>query len=137
MLIAAISAIISEGLAKKTSWYKIIFNASQYALSVGLAGLAYQYVGGVVGFQNFIKYLLTVICALVYCLINLILVTIMITLDQGGKINTVWRIKLKGILPTYLAEAPICFLMAIVYVDVVIIGFHCFFIFVISGSSFF
>jgi len=47
MLISAISAIISEVLEKKTSWYKIIFNASQYALSVGVAGFTYQYIGGV------------------------------------------------------------------------------------------
>ena len=129
MLIIAISAIISELLDKKTSWYKIIFNASQYALSVGIAGLTYQYVGGVVGFQNFFKYFFpAAICAFVYCLINLILVTMVISLDQGDRIKDVWRINFKGILPTYLSEAPIGFLMAIVYVDVGIIGILLFFL---------
>jgi len=129
MLISAISAIISELLGKKTSWYKIIFNASQYALSVGIAGLTYQYVGGVVGFQNFFKYFFpAAICAFVYCLINLILVTMVISLDQGDRIKDVWRINFKGILPTYLSEAPIGFLMAIVYVDVGIIGILLFFL---------
>jgi putative nucleotidyltransferase with HDIG domain len=129
MLISAISAIISELLGKKTSWYKIIFNASQYALSVGIAGLTYQYVGGVVGFQNFFKYFFpAAICAFVYCLINLILVTMVISLDQGDRIKDVWRINFKGVLPTYLSEAPLGFLMAIVYVDVGIIGILLFFL---------
>jgi len=129
MLISAISAIISEVLEKKTSWYKIIFNASQYALSVGIAGLTYQYVGGVVGFQNFFKYFFpAALCAFAYCLVNLILVTIVISLDQGGRITAVWRINFKDILPTYLAEAPMGFLMAIVYVEVGIIGILLFFL---------
>ena len=129
MLISAISAIISEVLEKKTSWYKIIFNASQYALSVGMAGIAYQYVGGVVGFQNFFKYILAAtLCALVYCFINLILVTLVIFLDRGGRIATIWRINFKDILSSYLAEAPIGFLMAIVYVEVGIFGILLFFL---------
>jgi putative nucleotidyltransferase with HDIG domain len=106
-----------------------VFNASQYALSVGIAGLTYQYIGGVVGFQNFFKYFLpAALCAFSYCLINLILVTIVISLSQVGRITTVWRINFKGILPSYIAEAPLGFLMAIVYVDVGIIGILLFFL---------
>lgn len=129
MLISAISAIISEVLEKKTSWYKIIFNASQYALSIGVAGFVYQYVGGVVGFQNFFKFFFpAALCAFVYCLINLILVTMVISLDQRGGIATIWKINFKEILPSYLAEAPMGFLMAIVYVEVGIIGILLFFL---------
>ena len=129
MLISAISAIISEVLEKKNTWYKIIFNASQYALSVGIAGIAYQYVGGVVGFQDFFKYILpAALCAFVYCFINLILVTLVIFLDRGGRIATIWRINFKDILSSYLAEAPIGFLMAIVYVEVGIFGILLFFL---------
>jgi len=124
-----VSAIISEVLEKKTSWYKIIFNASQYALSVGIAGIAYQYAGGVVGFQDFFKYILpAALCASVYCFINLVLVTLVIFLHQGGRIATIWRINFKDILSSYLAEAPIGFLMAIVYVEVGIFGILLFFL---------
>ena len=129
MLITAISAIISESLEKKTSWYKIIFNASQYALSVGVAGLTYQYVGGVVGFQNFFKFALpAVLCALSYCVVNSTLVTMVISLSQETRITTVWRVNIKEMIPSYLAEAPIGFIMAIVYVDVGIIGILLFFL---------
>ena len=129
MLISAISAIISEALEKKTSWYKIIFNASQYALSVGVAGLTYQYVGGVVGFQNFFKFALpAVLCALSYCVVNSTLVTMVISLSQETRITTVWRLNIREMIPSYLAEAPIGFIMAIVYVDVGIIGILLFFL---------
>jgi len=129
MLISAISAIIHEVLEKKNSWYKIVFNASQYALSVGIAGLTYQYIGGVVGFQNFFKYFLpAALCAFSYCLINLILVTIVISLSQGGRITTVWRINFKGILPSYIAEAPLGFLMAVIYVQAGVLGILLFFL---------
>ena len=129
MLISAISAIISEVLEKKTSWYKIIFNTSQYALSVGVAGLTYQYVGGVVGFQNFFKFAFpAILCALTYCLVNSILVTIVISLAQDSKIITVWRLNIKEMIPSYLAEAPMGFIMAIVYVEVGIVGILLFFL---------
>ncbi len=129
MLISAMSAIISEALEKKTSWYKIIFNASQYALSVGVAGLTYQYIGGAVGFQNFFKFALpAALCALTYCVINSILVTMVISFSQETKITTIWRVNIKEMIPSYLAEAPMGFLMAIVYVEVGIIGILLFFL---------
>ena len=129
MLISAISAIISEVLEKKTSWYKIIFNASQYALSVGVAGFTYQYIGGVVGFQNFFKFALpAALCALTYCVINSILVAMVISLSRETRITTVWRLNMKEMIPSYLAEAPMGFLMAIVYVEVGIIGILLFFL---------
>ncbi len=129
MLISAISAIISEVLEKKTSWYKIIFNASQYALSVGVAGLTYQYVGGAVGFQNFFKFALpAALCALTYCLVNSFLVTMVISLSQETRITTVWRVNIQEMIPSYLAEATMGFLMAIVYVEVGIIGILLFFL---------
>jgi len=129
MLISAISAIISEVLGKKTSWYKIIFNTSQYALSVGVAGLTYQYVGGVVGFQNFFKFALpAALCALTYCVVNSIMVTLVISLSQETRITTVWRLNIKAMIPSYLSEAPMGFLMAIVYVEVGIVGILLFFL---------
>ena len=129
MLISAISAIISEVLEKKTSWYKIIFNASQYALSVGVAGLTYQYIGGVVGFQNFFKFALpAALCALTYCVINSTLVAIVISFAKQVKLTMVWRLNIKEMMPSYLAEAPMGFLMAIVYVEVGIIGILLFFL---------
>ena len=129
MVVTALGAIIAETIEKKVSLYKIIFDAAQYALTVGVAGLVYQYAGGVIGFQNFLKFIFpAALSALTYCFINLTLVTIVIFLDQGSSISTVWRINFKENLPTYLAEAPLGFLMAIIYVQVGMWGILLFFL---------
>lgn len=129
MLVTTFSTLISETIEKKVSWYKIIFNASQFALTVGIAGVVYQYTGGIVGFQNFFKFIVpAALCAFIYCIMNLILITTVISLDQGSRLTAVWRTNFQEILPTYLAEAPMGFLMAIVYVDVGIFGILLFFL---------
>jgi len=129
MLITVLGALISEIIERKIFWYKILFNASQLALSAGIAGLVYQYTGGIIGFQNFFRFIFpAALCAIIYCLINLVLVTMFISLDQGSRITAVWRINFKDVLPTYLAEAPLGFLMAIVYVEVGIFGILLFFL---------
>ena len=129
MIITALGVIIAETIGKKVSLYKIIFDAAQYALTVGVAGLVYQYAGGVIGLQNFLKFIFpAALSALTYCFINLTLVTIVIFLDQGSSISTVWRINFKENLSTYLAEAPLGFLMAIIYVQVGMWGILLFFL---------
>ena len=129
MIITALGVIIAETIGKKVSLYKIIFDAAQYALTVGVAGLVYQYAGGVIGLQNFLKFIFpAALSALTYCFINLTLVTIVISLDQGSSISTVWRINFKENLPPYLAEAPLGFLMAIIYVQVGMWGILLFFL---------
>jgi len=129
MLISVLGALISEIIERKISWHKILFNAAQFALSAGIAGVVYQYTGGIIGFQNFFRFIFpAALCAIIYCLINLVLVTMFISLDQGSRITAVWRINFKDVLPTYLAEAPLGFLMAIVYVEVGIFGILLFFL---------
>ncbi len=130
MVITALGALMGEIIEKeRRSWYKIIFNVAQYSLSVGIAGVVYQCTGGIIGFQNFIQFILpAALCAFAYCLINLILVTMVISIAQGERISTVWRINFKNLLSSYLAEAPMGFLMAIVYVEVGIIGILLFFL---------
>jgi putative nucleotidyltransferase with HDIG domain len=129
MLITALSALIAEIIDREKSWYKVIFNVAEYALSAGIAGLVYQYTGGIIGFQNFFKFAFpAALCAFAYCFVNLALVTIVISFAQYSKISTVWRVNFKEILPSYLAEAPMGFLMAIVYVEVGMVGILLFFL---------
>ena len=56
------------------------------------------------------------------------MVNIFISSEKRIKITSVWRINFKDILPSYLAEAPLGFLMAIVYVEVGILGILLFFL---------
>ena len=128
MLITALSAIIGVTVKGKTSWYKIMFDASQYALSAGIAGMAYQALGGVVGATNLTRYIVpALICALTYYLINSSLFMIVISLAEEISILSVWKNRIRGIIVTYIALAPIGFVMAIVYVSIGIWGIIPFF----------
>lgn len=129
MLVTALGLVIYEIIKGKTSWYKVVFDSSQYTLSAGIAGLVYKYSGGIIGFQNFFKFLFpATLCALTYCFMNLILVTMVICLDKRSRFTAVWRTNFQEILPTYLAEAPLGFLMAIIYVQIGVGGILLFFL---------
>ena len=129
MLITALGALIGEIIEKeRRSWYKIIFNASQFALSAGIAGIVYQELGGVIGTTNLTGYIIpALICALTYYFINSSLFVIVIHLAEGISLWSIWKTKLKGIITTYIALAPIGFIMAMVYVTIGIWGIILFF----------
>lgn len=127
-ILVEILSVIWEILKKRDNWYKTLFNAAQYSLSSGLAGVVYISSGGVVGTQNIINYLLpAALCALTYCLVNSILVATVISLDSGMSVSKVYRINIKEVIPSYLAEAPMGFIMAIIYVHIGILGILLFF----------
>ena len=129
MLIAALGALIGEIIERKISWYKVIFNASQYALTAGIAGIAYQQAGGVVGAQNIFRFILpAAICALTYCIVNTTLFVMVVSFAQNVRIKTIWRTSIKETVPSYIAEAPMGFLMAIIYTEVGILGILLFFL---------
>ena len=128
MLITALGALIGEIIERKISWYKIIFNASQFALSAGIAGIVYQELGGVIGTTNLTSYIIpALICALTYYFINSFLFMIVIHLAEGISIWAIWKTQLKGIIATYIALAPIGFIMAMVYIGTGIWGIILFF----------
>ena len=128
MLITALGALIGEIIERKVSWYKIIFNASQFALSAGIAGIVYQELGGVIGTTNLTSYIIpALICALTYYFINSFLFMMVIHLAEGISIWAIWKTQLKGIIATYIALAPIGFIMAMVYIGTGIWGIILFF----------
>ena len=129
MLIAALGALIGEIIERKISWYKVIFNASQYALTAGIAGIAYQQAGGVVGAQNIFRFILpATLCALTYCIVNITFFVMVVSFAQNVRIKKIWRTSIKEMIPSYIAEAPMGFLMAIVYTEVGIVGILLFFL---------
>jgi len=129
MLITALGALIGEIIEKKVSWYKIIFNTSQYALTAGIAGIAYQQAGGVVGASNIFRYIFpATICALTYCIVNITFFVMVVSFAQNVRIKKIWRTSIKEMIPSYIAEAPMGFLMAIVYTEVGIVGILLFFL---------
>jgi putative nucleotidyltransferase with HDIG domain len=120
--------ILAELLNRKINWYKSLFNASQYALSAGIAGIVYQEVGGLVGTVDLTSYIIPAIfCALTYYLINSNLFVIVISIAENVSILSVWKNRIRGIIATYIALAPIGFIMAMVYISIGIWGIILFF----------
>lgn len=129
-MLIAVSGIIWELFKKNRIWYKTAFNAAQYALATGLSGLVYQFSGGVVGGeQNFFKFAIpAAFCAISYCLINSVLVTGVLSIDANISVTRVYMVNIKETLPSYLAEAPLGFIMAIIYIEIGILGILLFFL---------
>jgi putative nucleotidyltransferase with HDIG domain len=120
--------ILGDIFNRKTIWYKTLFNASQYALSAGVAGIVYQKLGGVVGLVNISNYIIpAAICAISYFLINSNLFMIVVSLSEEVSILSVWKNRIKGAIATYIALAPIGFVMALVYTSIGIWGIILFF----------
>ncbi|MBU4562584.1 hypothetical protein KKB17_04155, partial [bacterium] len=129
MLISALGALIGETIERKRSWYKIIFNASQHSLTAGIAGVVYQQIGGVVGAQNVFQFILpATACALAYCITNITLFILVVSFAQNVRITTIWRTNIKEMVPSYIAEAPLGFLMAVIYAQAGFLGILLFFL---------
>lgn len=123
-----IGEILGDIFNRKTIWYKTLFNASQYALSAGVAGIVYQKLGGVVGLVNISNYIIpAAICAISYFLINSSLFMIVISLAEEVSILFVWKNRIRGIIATYITLAPIGFVMALVYTSIGVWGIILFF----------
>ena len=128
IVVTVFGALIGEIVGGKTRWYKIVFNIAQYALSTGIAGMVYQGLGGVVGAINLTNYIVpAAISAVVFYLINSNLFMIVISLAEEISILSIWKNRVKGIVATYIALAPIGFIMAMVYVSIGILGIILFF----------
>ena len=128
MVVTVFGALIGEIGGGKTRWYKIVFNIAQYALSAGIAGMVYQGLGGVIGAANLSNYIIpAAICAVVYYLINSNLFMTVISIAEEVSILSVWKNRIRGIIATYLALAPIGFIMAMIYVAIGIWGIILFF----------
>ncbi|MDI9596090.1 MAG: HD-GYP domain-containing protein [Atribacterota bacterium] len=128
MVVSAFSSIGIILSKENRRFEKFLFNTSQFSLTSGVAGLVYQYAGGLIGEQNFIKFIIPAsLCAFAYCLVNSILVTGVLAIEKNINITRVYLINIKETLPSYLAEAPIGFIMSIIYVEIGILGMLLFF----------
>jgi len=128
LLVTFLGEIIADAITRRTVWYKILFNASQYALSAGIAGMVYQGLGGVVGLVNISSYIIpAAICAIIYFLINSNLFMVVISLSEEVSILSVWKKQIRGTLATYIALVPIGFIMALVYTNIGVWGIILFF----------
>jgi len=116
--VAALSAVI---LLRRSPWYKILFNAGQLVITVGLAGLVYGWTGGTfvalavdpLSLRHAIPAI--ILSGLTYTLVNSFAVAIAVALEEQRQLLGTWRVGFAWMGPRYLALAPFGVLMAMVY----------------------
>jgi HD-GYP domain-containing protein (c-di-GMP phosphodiesterase class II) len=125
-LVAAVSTLVGE-LARNNAPIKILFNVSQRILSIALAALVYQALGG----QFPPAYLLTgtelasnavqrdlglfFVFAAVYFLVNATVVNSVIVLSSGRAFREVWNLNTRGVLVYDLGASALAVMVAWLY----------------------
>ena len=113
----SLGGIIGKLLTTSFQTIKFVFNVSLFLLTTSLAGLVYYWFGG-----SNVNLLLThdlvplVVTALVYLLINASLLTAIVAVANGVDFATTWRANVRWALPSFLALAPLGYLLATVYI---------------------
>lgn len=108
-------------LKRDRPWYKVAFNASELALTSGLAGLAYMWAGGVVvtapGREGpwHAALLPLLLGSVVYIATNVLLVTGAVSLEQRRPLVSTWMAGARYITPQFFALVPFSVLMAMIY----------------------
>lgn len=108
--------------------YKTLFNGANAALSAGLSGFCYIYLGGVPGTIDLNSTTYAIIASIiVYILTNAGIMSILMHFITGENFlynfykNIIWVVK------DYLAMAPLAIIMAIAYINYNIVGVLLFF----------
>jgi len=125
-LIAAVSTLIGE-IARNNPPIKVVFNVSQRILSVALAALAYQALGGqfppaylVTGVEFASSALqrdlgLFFVFAAVYFLVNASAVNSVVVLSSGRAFREVWNLNTRGVLVYDLGASVLAVMVAWLY----------------------
>ena len=109
-------------VAGRTGWVKRVFNAAQFALAAGVAGLVYVWLGGptqALTNADFPGVLLPILAAnLAYCLVNAVLLTGVLWFAQGAPPLVVLRGTILQSAPSYLGYGLFGLMIAVLWVGV-------------------
>jgi hypothetical protein len=109
-------------VAGRTGWVKRVFNAAQFALAAGVAGLVYVWLGGpthALTNSDFPGVLLPILAAnLAYCVINAVLLAGVLWFAQGAPPLIVLRGTILQSAPSYLGYGLFGLMIAVLWVGV-------------------
>ncbi|MBC2726408.1 HD-GYP domain-containing protein [Desulfosporosinus sp.] len=112
----ALSGLLIFGKAgQEQPLYKRVFNASQYVIALSAA---YAVIGfsGIESFQLDIQsFLFYLMAAIVYMIMNMTIVTIVLSLSSGRSPWSIWIGNFRWAVPNFLALVPLGFLLALLY----------------------
>jgi len=115
--VAAIGTLRRREVTGQVPWHRVLFNRAQVGLSVGLASLAYQWVGRSplkIGFDAR-SILAMAVAGLISFVVNMSTVAVAISISEGVPFWSNWLLNFRWAAPHYLALMPLGVLIAIVY----------------------
>jgi putative nucleotidyltransferase with HDIG domain len=114
--IGLLAVLLTRGVTRRDSWYKLLFNGAQIALAIGVSGLIYTGLGGPVGGEltagRAILPLLA--CGAAYFLVNTALVSVAVGLSEGLAWRRIWQANFQWETVHLLALLPLGLLVALV-----------------------
>ncbi len=117
--LAVFSSLVVDGFVRRVPTYKLAFNTFQFVLTVGIAGLVFQWTGGIVGSPNFGLFVIPlVLCALAYFLVNTTTISIAIGLYERTSPFRSWTANYKWMVINYLALGVFGLLMTLIYLKI-------------------
>jgi putative nucleotidyltransferase with HDIG domain len=124
ILLVCLSTALSEFKRRKIMpFYKSIFNINLYVIMVGAASFVYERFGGMPGQLDLYHDILRIIILIfAYLFVNVSLVTIALSLLENKRSYLIFFNNFKWALPNYLALAPLGILLAVIYLNIGIIG---------------
>lgn len=114
--IGLIAIAVTRGFTRRDPWYKLLFNAAQITLAIGVSGLIYTGLGGPVGeelsAEGALLPLLAAACA--YFLLNTSLVSVAVGLSEGLGWRRIWQANFQWETNHLFAFLPLGLLVALV-----------------------
>ncbi|MDP4128492.1 MAG: HD-GYP domain-containing protein [Bacillota bacterium] len=116
LIAIALSCMLIFGKAGlEQPFYKRVFNASQYVLSLTAAYAVISY-SKITSFElNFKSIGFYLIAAAVYMVLNMTIVTIILGITSGKSPWSIWAVNFRWALPNFMALVPLGFLLALLY----------------------
>lgn len=129
-LTAIFNAVVWRDIKERTSPFWWLFNGSQGAISAGVAGLTYLYLGGdlLVKTEGFLRndfpYILVPIIAssIAFFLVNSILFSLSISISESVSPLVIWRANIFWAIPNYFSLIPLALAFAQIYMTTGMIG---------------
>jgi len=122
-LIAGVTAFTVDTFVQRKPLVRAWFNTAQYALAVGLGGIAYKALGGPIGLNEF-AFRLTPFLALAgtFFVVNQVAVSLAIAFSTGVSVRESWTRIVGGSIPYDFVASALSVLLAFLYVHYQFLG---------------
>lgn len=117
--VASFAALTELKKGKKAEIKKILFDCGQFAISTSGAWLVYKHTGGVVIRSIASASIIPLgLAALAYFVLNSFVVSAALALQKNSSVIDMWSNNFRWATPNYLAQTPLGFLMALIYLQI-------------------